>query len=561
MNDNHSLQVLVLEDNKHDFKLIQRVLNQHLSPCQVDQITKISDLPNNTNIQKYNVILIDSRLPDGTGLDAIKYLKQNNTNIPTIHISGSENVQEAVEAIQLGGYDYILKDISGNYLKLLPQTIRRAHLHYTDQQTALRLQKALADTQEKYRTIIENTSSIVFTIDQDGNFTFVNPTTTAVTGYTSKELIGTHFTNLIVPEWRKPTLKFFLQQITNQTSQSTKEFPINTKDGEMRWMLQTTDLQFNDGQFISGQGTVQDITDRINAEQSRAKIERRFRGLFEKTYDAVFLLDLSMVCIMVNNRAADMLGYRQSELVGMKAKHIIAPAEQEDTLNILEKLKISDVVPPFERTLLRKDGKPIYVEITASLVDDGTGTPLHAQAIVRDITHRKMEALELEHRASHDALTGLANRDNFETALKEIISYAKDLKTSVALFFVDLDGFKQVNDMYGHDAGDILLQIVSKRLLANVRVTDVVARIGGDEFTIILNDISTKPVLKIAQNILETLNNPFSLGEKNQVNIGASIGIAFYPNHAQTPEDLIKAADEAMYQAKKSGKNRINHAK
>lgn len=561
MNDNHSLQVLVLEDNKHDFKLIQRVLNQHLSPCQVDQITKISDLPNNTNIQKYNVILIDSRLPDGTGLDAIKYLKQNNTNIPTIHISGSENVQEAVEAIQLGGYDYILKDISGNYLKLLPQTIRRAHLHYTDQQTALRLQKALADTQEKYRTIIENTSSIVFTIDQDGNFTFVNPTTTAITGYTSKELIGTHFTNLIVPEWREPTLKFFLQQITNQTSQSTKEFPINTKDGKTKWMLQTSDLKFNDGQFVSGQGTVQDITDRINAEQIRAKIERRFRGLFEKTYDAVFLLDLSLVHIMVNNRASDMLGYGQNELVGMKVKHIITPAEQKDTLNILEKLKVSEVVPPFECTLLKKDGKPIYVEITASLVDDGAGTPLHIQAIVRDITHRKMEALELEHRASHDALTGLANRDNFETALKEIISYAKDLKTSVALFFIDLDGFKQVNDVYGHDAGDILLQIVSKRLLANVRVTDVVARIGGDEFTIVLNDISIKPVLKIAQNTLETLNNPFSLGEKTQVKIGASIGIAFYPTHAQTPEDLIKAADEAMYQAKKSGKNRINHAK
>jgi diguanylate cyclase len=174
-----------------------------------------------------------------------------------------------------------------------------------------------------------------------------------------------------------------------------------------------------------------------------------------------------------------------------------------------------------------------------------------AQAIVR----RKLYQVELHRSANYDKLTELPNRSLFIDRLKQTFKQSKRYERKFALLFIDLDGFKTVNDTQGHDAGDNLLISVAERLLDCVRDSDTVARLGGDEFTIILSTITTSDNAKaVAGKIIEVLSEPFII-QDHDVQIGASIGISIFPDHGDDTEILLKKADNAMYQAKKEGKN------
>lgn len=175
--------------------------------------------------------------------------------------------------------------------------------------------------------------------------------------------------------------------------------------------------------------------------------------------------------------------------------------------------------------------------------------------IVRDITERKLAEQKIAHLAHYDYLTDLPNRALFLDNLEHALALAKRKSFKVAVLFLDLDGFKKVNDTLGHDVGDLLLQGVARRLKEITRASDTVARVGGDEFLFILSDIGLDENAAFTANkIIAALARPFEFGEKI-CHIGGSIGIAIYPDASIKPEALVKLADDAMYLAKQSGKN------
>ncbi|MCR8642722.1 diguanylate cyclase [Paenibacillus sp. N1-5-1-14] len=171
-----------------------------------------------------------------------------------------------------------------------------------------------------------------------------------------------------------------------------------------------------------------------------------------------------------------------------------------------------------------------------------------------NVIRKKERKLELMQMAQYDYLTGLPNRMLFQTRLHEMLDVAKKTKQTLGVMFLDLDGFKQVNDMYGHDIGDMLLQRVGKRLQRCVTDSDIVARIGGDEFTVIIQVTSEHHIQHVARNFLDEMIRPIQIGE-HTCQVGASIGISLYPDSADTVDQLMIQADSAMYQVKKSGKN------
>jgi diguanylate cyclase (GGDEF)-like protein len=165
-----------------------------------------------------------------------------------------------------------------------------------------------------------------------------------------------------------------------------------------------------------------------------------------------------------------------------------------------------------------------------------------------------------EELALHDALTGLPNRRLLEDRLQTALKHATRKGLPLALLYLDLDGFKLVNDTYGHDCGDKLLKEIARRLVRTCRSEDTVARMGGDEFVIVLSDIhDSGPVRRLAGDLVRTLSQPCAI-DGHEVRVSASIGIAFYPDHADTVEDLINSADRALYLAKGSGKNQYQFA-
>lgn len=303
--------------------------------------------------------------------------------------------------------------------------------------------------------------------------------------------------------------------------------------------------------YVIGYGYV--LRRNLSKELAQRQItEARFRGLFEANNDAVFICDLALTILDVNDRALSMLGYKRSELVGKQYVEIVAPEELADLNARFAASTQGDWLPFYERTYMRKDGRRVVVEINGGMIRDEAGQPLHYQTISRDITLRKAAQQELYNKATHDELTGLYNRTMFFDLLNRAVIRAARDQHKLAILFFDLDGFKKANDTFGHHVGDLLLRSVADRTLALLRKADTLARIGGDEFTVVLEKLGERGAAEfVAENIEKALAEPFAL-EGHDVRIGASVGIAIYPDDGADTEKLVNRADAEMYRNKRS---------
>lgn len=230
--------------------------------------------------------------------------------------------------------------------------------------------------------------------------------------------------------------------------------------------------------------------------------------------------------------------------------------EDRDRVNSTFSDSVHNHIPySIEHRLLFPDGRIKFVHEKGETFYDEEGLALRSMGTVQDITEQKITQERIEHMAHYDALTNLPNRALFYDRLRQALSVAKRHENGLTLLYMDLDGFKQVNDTRGHHAGDLLLIGVADRLTRCIRESDTVSRLGGDEFTIILSDTHKyEDVAEVAEKIIEAISVPFDL-EGSEAHIGISIGIARYSEEANNEDTLVKQADRAMYDAKLAGKN------
>lgn len=280
--------------------------------------------------------------------------------------------------------------------------------------------------------------------------------------------------------------------------------------------------------------------------------EDRYCILFDLAADCLLILDLDGTIRDINRTGHERLGYTRDEMVGMHITRLDSPefaAKVPHRLDDIEK-KGSAV---FESAHLRRDGTAMPVEIHARIIElDGDKVMF---SVIRDISGRKTAEQKIAQLAYFDVLTNLPNRTLFYDRLDQAVARARRYQQKFAVMFLDLDGFKRVNDEFGHHAGDCLLKMAAERLAASARDMDTVARVGGDEFIFILNNIDhADNVILVAHKILESLSRPFAV-QGNTCSIGCSIGISIFPDDTDDAEALIKMADDAMYMAKKEGRN------
>lgn len=282
------------------------------------------------------------------------------------------------------------------------------------------------------------------------------------------------------------------------------------------------------------------------------RAEARFRGLFDRTGDMVFILDLDLNIVDVNDVALMLLGYRRDELLQRSYRDFIAPEEYDDLDRRVQATAGSNTRPPvYERTFLHKDGSRLVAEMDAGLIVDQQGRPLHYQAICRDIRVRKAAEVALYQKATQDTLTGLYNRAMFFEILARAIERSKRSNRRMAVIFLDLDGFKKVNDTHGHHMGDEVLKAVAERLNKTVRSTDAVARLGGDEFAVIVEDLASRnDAVQVADTLEATLSEPYVV-EHQPIRIGASTGVSVFPDDETSAEELLNTSDMRMYNAKR----------
>jgi diguanylate cyclase (GGDEF)-like protein/PAS domain S-box-containing protein len=311
------------------------------------------------------------------------------------------------------------------------------------------------------------------------------------------------------------------------------------------------------GNPVSGGGFLTvytDITERKQAEKAMRENEAELRLLTDNVPAMILYVDRSMHCVFANKRYADFFGLLVADIVGKPLREIVGnaayPGLQAHFDQAFEGRQLT-----YQRDVQFGSGEQRCLEVTLVPRTGENGRVLGCYSMATDITQQKQAAERIRHLAHHDSLTGLPNRMLFNDRLAQAISLAKRDTRQFALLYLDLDKFKPVNDTLGHDAGDQLLKSVALRIRKQVRESDTVARVGGDEFAVILRDIhSREDIVTVAEKIIAELEMPFELGARKQsVNIGTSIGIVVYPDDAQDHETLIKLADASMYKAKAHG--------
>ncbi len=256
----------------------------------------------------------------------------------------------------------------------------------------------------------------------------------------------------------------------------------------------------------------------------------------------------------VNKSTINLLGYTEEELIGRPMGSIFAE-ERTSSGSWLEDLILKGVIRNIEKAYRSKDGRVIPIWFSGSVMYDAREHIEGIVCVAQDITERKKTLERLNHLANHDVLTNLPNRSLFSDRLSQAITAAQRKKRNIAVIFLDLDRFKNINDTLGHAIGDLLLREVSKRLKNCIRKGDTVARLGGDEFVFLLDEVARlEDVGKIAKKILNGFKDPMILNG-HELFISTSIGISFYPGDGDTPEALLKNADTAMYRAKEQGRN------
>lgn len=288
--------------------------------------------------------------------------------------------------------------------------------------------------------------------------------------------------------------------------------------------------------------------------------EALFRATFHQAAMGIVHLSSEGRILLANDKFRGMLGYDMAELCERTVFALGDPGQQAQARLFLLKHLSSDsaeALPEVEKTYRRKDGALLWVCEALGVVRDRQGRPERVVAVVQDITGRKALEARLSHDAMHDALTGLPNRLMFRDRLSQVLESARRRQGLAGVLFLDLDGFKAVNDTLGHAAGDELLLQVARRLEACVRAEDTVARIGGDEFGVMLASVAQAGDCEhVATKILNALAQPFALAAR-EVRISASVGGALFPAHGQDMGSLLARADSGMYTAKHEGKSRF----
>ena len=304
-------------------------------------------------------------------------------------------------------------------------------------------------------------------------------------------------------------------------------------------------------------GTVQNITAQrraAEAELALRRSEQRYRLMVDTAQEGVWLRDANALTVFVNRRMCEMLGYTADEMIGKPVYDFMSPDARADAERRFARRQKGES-QQHDVCYKHKNGADVWTIVSGSPMYDDDGEFIGAMGMVTNITERKRQEETIRWQAFHDELTGLPNRSLLEERLGQLIAVSERQNLHVAVMFIDLDRFKQVNDSLGHDFGDRLLKIVADRIAGCLRQEDTIARMGGDEFTALLPGIENEEaVFAVAGKILAVLADPVDLGE-HEVYVSGSIGVSLHPVDGNDVQSLLKHADVAMYRSKEQGGN------
>ncbi len=408
----------------------------------------------------------------------------------------------------------------------------------------------LKTSEEKFRQLAENINQVFWMTDSDRKrLLYVSPASESIWGYSPESLVSPDsMLEAVHPEDRLRILSVLPKM---QQGSYDETYRIVKKDGAVRWVRDRAfPVRNEQGQVIRIAGLAEDIT-------SQKEIEDQLRlsaQVFVSSLEAIMITDSRNNIIKVNKAFTNITGYAESEVAGRSPRILKSGRHKTSFYRMMWQTLLSTGNWQGEIWDRRKSGEIYPKWASIHLVRDDLGEITNYIALFSDITERKASFEQIKHLAHYDALTNLPNRSLLNERLDSAIASAKRQRKRLAVLFLDLDRFKNVNDSLGHFAGDLLLQAVANRLRQCTRGMDTVARLGGDEFVIVLNGIrEANDAAHVAQKVLEVMAEPVLI-EGQEIVTTPSIGISLYPEDGESHAALIKNADAAMYHAKDLGR-------
>lgn len=381
----------------------------------------------------------------------------------------------------------------------------------------------------------------------------------ALTGYCAEELLHGRrsFEALIHPD---DTDRMRQQRAACLESRRSYEieYRICDRDGLLRWVSERG-VGHPAGQegFNLVEGVMLDVTARKLADLAARESERRYRGLFDHAIEGIFLTTADGAYIAANPALAKIYGFDSPEEL-IDSLRDIGRQLYVDSIRrdeFMHQIRARGFVTAFESQVVRRDGQIIWISENARAVNDSHGRLLYYEGTVEDVTERRLYEARLERQANYDALTGLANRALLKDRLEQAVLTGGRDASGPAVVFFDLDRFKFINDSLGHAAGDELLCTVAERLRHCVRECDTVARVGGDEFVVLINGHSEATAVSgLVERLMAEIAKPW-VTQHGTFNVTCSAGVALYPQDGEESAVLLKHADSAMYRAKELGRN------
>jgi diguanylate cyclase (GGDEF)-like protein/PAS domain S-box-containing protein len=414
---------------------------------------------------------------------------------------------------------------------------------------------ALAASERRYRALVERMREGMRQVDNDDRIEFVNQRYCELVGYSREELLGQIAYQLLAfPDDHDLIRKKNAER--RQGISDQYEIRVRRKNGQVIWMeIGAAPVVDATGAVVGSIGVHNDVTARKLAEAALRESEARYRLMAENSTDMISRHAVDGTNLYVSPACTALLGYEAADMIGLSCYDFIHPLDQSYVADAQAQMLEESVAATISYRIRHKSGSYVWFESTSRPLSSPEGDVREVIAVSRDISERKQVEEQIEYQAYHDALTGLPNRLLFKDRLTVALAHARRLRRPLAVMFLDLDHFKLVNDTLGHSTGDQLLKIVAQRLQESLREEDTIARMGGDEFTVLLSRLNgTEDAAMVARKLLETIAQPIAV-DGRELFITTSIGIAICPHDGDNAEILLKNADNAMYRAKESGRS------
>jgi diguanylate cyclase (GGDEF)-like protein/PAS domain S-box-containing protein len=537
------IRILMLEDTPSDAELIQHTLQKGGLNFEKKQVeTETSFLEALESFQP-DLILSDYQLPDYDSFKALQAAQAFDPDIPFIFVTDASEEEATVHMLKQGAVDYILKD----RLARLPEAVNRA-IENALHQTQLRA------SEERYHLLMQSCHYGIWDWDLTSDTLFLSPQWKQQLGYLDHELVNSFstFKRLLHPEDRGSLIASLKSFIVANKDHWNVEFRMLHKSGNYRWInARGSHKTDEEGRVIRMLGVHIDVTQH---HQSQEKL-RQAAQVFSSTIEGVIITDAEPNILSVNPAFERITGYRSEQVIGHNLRILQSGHQSDDFYQSLWQTLLSEGHWSGEIWNRRADGNNYPSLTTISTVKDDSDRTTGYVCLFTDITQLKQSEERLDFLAHHDTLTGLPNRLLFKDRLTKALQHANRKRNKVAVMFIDLDRFKNVNDSLGHTVGDELLKQVSQRLKQSTRDADTLARISGDEFVLMIEDSFTvESTTNVLNKIMEAFRKPFKL-KRHQVLTTCSIGVSVFPDDAHDTDELVSNADAAMYRAKNVGRN------